>query len=187
MHALRSSGPVLPAVTVFAVLISTAALWAPASASASRAVVPNAAQWATADAAFVGTVLNVENNASWATVHVEDVWQGPDQPVEVVVRGGPGGDVVTSVDRTYTVGTRYLFAVTIADGELSDSACSGTTQADMIDLDALRPVDVRQAAGAAPESGGGSDLGVLGGPMLVVGVIGSLLLATVLVARRRDT
>lgn len=171
-----------------AALLTLATLWAPAGASASCAFVPDAAQWATADAAFVGTVVNVENNARWAIVRVEEVWQGPDQPVEVVVRGGPEGNAATSVDRTYTVGTRYLFAVWIVDGELSDSSCSGTTQADTIDLDVLRPADVRQPAGATPESGGGGpEIGALLGPVVVVGVIGSLLLATVLVARRRDT
>ena len=183
----NASGLPRPHRVLAAAILSLAALWAPAGASASCAFVPDAAQWATADAVFVGTAISVANGARWATVRVEEVWQGPDQPVEVVVRGGPGGNVATSVDRTYTVGIRYLFAVSVVDGELADSSCSGTTQADAIDLDELRPPDVRQPAGTAPgSSDGGLDLGALAGPVLVVGVVGGLLLATVLLARRRE-
>ena len=95
----------------------------------------------------------------------------------------------TSVDRTYLVGARYVFGVTVVDGELQDSACSGTTLAEAIDVDAMRPADVRPPIGAstgptAPADG--LDLGAIAGPLLVVAVIGGGLLATVLLARRRE-
>ncbi|HEX4898600.1 MAG TPA: hypothetical protein VFV53_09620, partial [Candidatus Limnocylindrales bacterium] len=124
-----------------------------------------------------------------AKVSVDEVWTGPDQPAEVVVRGGPADQgTSTSVDRTYQVGVRYLFAVLVVDGNLEDNACSGTTQVDAIDLDAMRPDDVRTPDGGpvdAAESSGGLDLGGLAGPVLLASVVGGLLLATVLLARRR--
>ena len=102
---------------VAAALLTLAGLAAPAGASASCAIPPGGADdlWKSADAVFVGTVTAIANNARWATVRVEEVWQGPDQPAEVVVRGGPEGNTATSVDRSYTVGIRYLFAVVVVD------------------------------------------------------------------------
>jgi hypothetical protein len=179
----------LPARLVrLAVLVSLAALWAPAAVSASCvAPAPGNAPWADADAVFVGTVTSVASRDRWATVRVEEVWQGPDQPAEVVVRGGPGGDAMTSVDRTYTVGVRYVFAVTIEDGALLDNSCSGTTQVDAIDLDAVRPAEIRQpGSSVAVSSPGGPDLDGLVGPVAVAAVVGGLLLVTVLLARRRE-
>lgn len=172
---------------VAAALLTLAGLAAPAGASASCAIPPGGADdlWKSADAVFVGTVTAIANNARWATVRVEEVWQGPDQPAEVVVRGGPEGNTATSVDRSYTVGIRYLFAVVVVDGRLEDSACSGTTEAGTIDLNAIRPADVRRPEGATVTPGG-PDLGALAGPVVVVGIVGGLLLATVLLARRRD-
>ena len=161
---------------------------APVGAYASCAAPPpGQVPWATADIAFVGTVVDLENRARWATVRVEEVWVGPDQPAEVVVRGGPGGDASLSTERTYHRGVRYVFAVELIDGELSDSACSGTTEVDAIDLDAMRPADVRAPNGGhldVAESADGLDLG---GPLLVATIVAGLLIATVLLARRRDT
>jgi len=174
-----------------AVGLGLGALWAPAAASASCVLLPDGEElWRTADAVFVGTVVDVDNNARWAKVTVDEVWTGPDQPAEVVVRGGPADQgTSSSVDRTYLVGARYLFAVLVVDGNLEDNACSGTTQVDAIDLDAMRPDDVRAPNGGpldAGESSGGLDLGSLTGPVLLASVIGGLLLATVLLARRRE-
>ncbi|MCI0584391.1 MAG: hypothetical protein L0227_16140 [Chloroflexi bacterium] len=164
-------------------------LLAPARAAASCIPpVPGETPWAAADVVLLGTVTATANNNRWATVHVEEVWAGPDQPVEVVVRGGPEGDVATSVDRTYMVGSRYVFGVSVVDGELQDSACSGTTLAADIDLDAMRPADVRPPLGGGTETvaADGLDLGAIGGPLAIVAVIGGLILATVLLARRRE-
>lgn len=183
------------AIRVLATLgLGLAALWAPTSANASCALPPGGQElWRTADAVFVGTVTAVENNARWAKVTIDEIWIGPEQPAEVVVQGG-GADpgMMTSVDRTYQVGVRYLFAVMVVDGVLADNACSGTVEVDAIDLDAMRPADVRAPDGT-PTSGedgfdlGGLDLGGLAGPVVVVAVIGGLLLTTVLLARRRES
>jgi hypothetical protein len=166
-------------------------LLVPATASAScLAPPPGDDPWAAADAVFLGTVTNVANNGRWATVHVEEIWTGPDQPAEVIVRGGPEGATATSVDRTYIAGIRYVFAVLVVEGNLEDNACSATTEADAIDLDAVRPAEVRipqgADAGSADVTSGGLDLGGYVGPVLLASVIGGLLLASVLLARRRE-
>lgn len=171
-------------------LVGLGALWAPATASASCAFVEGQELWRTADAVFVGTVTEVGNNARWAKVTVDEVWRGPDQPVEVEVRGGPADPgTASSVDRTYEVGVRYLFAVMVVEGNLEDNACSGTTQVEAIDLDAMRPDEARGPSETAGTSGraDGLELGWLAGPVLATSIIGGLLLATVLLARRRAT
>jgi len=172
-----------------ALLLSLGALWAPAAASASCLLPPPGGDpWADAEVVFIGTVTAVANGDRWATVRVEEVWRGPDQPAEVIVRGGPESNTATSVDRTYNVGIRYIFALSIADGALSDSACSGTTPADAVDIVATRPKDIRPPLGGSLNTpDGGPDLGDFAGPALVVGIVGGLLVVTVLVARRRDT
>ncbi len=38
-----------------------------------------------AEVAFVGTVTSTQGEGRWATVLVEEVWAGPDQPATVVV------------------------------------------------------------------------------------------------------
>jgi len=163
-----------------------AVLWAPAAVNASCVIVEPEA-WKTADVVLVGTVTSVANNDRWAQVAVEEVWRGPDQPAEVVVKGG-GADpgMMTSVDRTYDVGVRYLFTLTVAGEDLTDSACSGTTDAESADIDRIRPADARvvSSPGATDD---GPDLGGLIGPLLVVATIGGLLLTTVLLARRRES
>lgn len=168
-------------------LLGLAALWAPAGALAS--CVPPAAgvaPWAAADAVFVGTVTSLSNGDRWATVSVEEVWQGPDLPAEVVVRGGPE-DAITSVDRTYAVGMRYVFAVMVDGGELLDNNCSGTTPVDAIDLEAARPAEIREPGrGATPPVDAGIDLGGVAGPLALAATVGGILAVTVLLARRRE-
>lgn len=168
-------------------LLALAGLWAPAEVLAkclppTSGVLP----WAAADAVFVGTVTGLTNGDRWATVKVEEIWQGPDQPAEVVVRGSPE-DAATSVDRTYTAGARYIFAVTLEAGALLDNACSGTTPADSVDLAAMRPAEVRRPGAGAPASNGMPiDLGEMAGPLAVAAIVGGLLAVTVLLARRRE-
>lgn len=174
-----------------AMLVFTA-LAAPSVASASCALPPGGAVdlWKSADAVFVGTVTALANDGRSAQVRVSETWQGPDQPAEVVVLGGPEGQgVATSIDRTYAVGVEYLFAVTVdANGKLMDNACSGTTETSSLDLKAIRPADVRQPIGGAPTSAsGGLDLSGLAGPVLLAAIVGGLLLVTVLLANRRTT
>jgi len=170
---------------VAAVGFGLAALWSPTTASASCVAIDLEA-WKTADVVLVGTVTSVANNDRWAQVAVEEIWRGPDQPAEVVVKGG-GADpgMMTSVDRTYVAGVRYLFTLTVAGEDLTDNACSGTTEAESADIDRIRPADARLVStpGAVDD---GPDLGGLAGPLVLVAAIGGLLLATVLLARRRD-
>ena len=168
-------------------ILAIAPLLAPPGAVASCLAPPaGGVPWASADTVFVGTVIGLANNDRWATVRVEEVWQGPDQPAEVVVRGGPAGDAATSVDRTFSLGTRYIFAVTVDGGTLLDSSCSGTTEAGAIDLDAVRPVEVRRPIGASALGDTGIDLGGLTGPLAVAAIVGGLLAATVFLARHRE-
>ena len=170
-----------------AAVLSLATLWVPSAVSAScLAPVPGAVPWADADAVFVGTVTSVANGDRWATVRVEEVWQGPDQPAEVVVRGGSEGNAATSIDRTYAVGGRYIFAVTIEGDALLDNACSGTTPAADVDLVAVRPSVVRTVGRTPASTSDGIDLGGAAGPLAVAAIVGGLLLATVLLARRRE-
>lgn len=181
--------PTRPLARLMAVgLLSLAALAAPAGASASCALPPPGADpWASADAVFVGTVTSVANFERWATVEVEEVWKGPDQPAVVVVRGGPEGNTATSVDRTYAVGMKYVFGVLVSDGNLHDNSCSSTAPADAVDLDALRPADARAPIGGTIKPNEDAiDLGAFAGPVAVVGVVGGLLVLTVMLARRRD-
>jgi hypothetical protein len=88
-----------------------------------------------APAVFVGTVIETANRSRWATVHVEEVWKGTGLPDEVEVRAGPEdppgpGGTATSVDRTYTSGTRYLFVPYDRSSQaiFQDNACTRTSQ-----------------------------------------------------------
>ena len=77
---------------------------------------------------FVGTVGVAVNDGRWVTVGVEEIWKGPELPPAVEVRGGPEPGTASSVDRSYTQGTRYLFVVAVEDNRLVDNACSSTTE-----------------------------------------------------------
>ena len=171
---------------IIAILASFGLLFAPSAALAScmlPAPIENAVK--TADIVFVGTVTGTAEGNRWATVTVEEIWRGPDQPRTVVIRGGPGGNTATSVDRAFEPGVRYLF-FPIADeaAGLSDNSCTNTTPWAEA-MVALRPADARQPVGAAPTTGGGFDFGSLapvGVPILVFAV----LLGVGLLARGRQ-
>src|SRR5881296_3549539 len=63
----------------------------------------------TAAVAFVGTVRQVTNLDRTAVLDVEEIWKGPNLPDHVEVHGGPEQpDRMTSVDRTWQQGARYL-------------------------------------------------------------------------------
>lgn len=112
---------------------------------------------------FVGTVSDIQFDGRVATFAVEDVWRG-EVPATVVVTGGAslsaleaaqaqGQDLLTSVDRTYLVGERYLVASHGNEGAvLLDNACS-VTQPYQADLDQYRPASAHAPSGAvAPEA-----------------------------------
>ena len=105
-----------------------------------------------AAAVFVGTVRDVTNSGRWATVEVSEVWKGDVEAV-VEVRGGqedpPGpSNVVSSVDRSFDGGRKYLFVPHAGTGStFEDTSCSRTTVY-REDLERFRP------AGASRPDGG---------------------------------
>src|SRR3954466_11920007 len=66
---------------------------------------------ASAGVVVVGIVTAARSNDRIATVTLEDIWKG--DPASVIeVAGGPdAANAATSVDRTYEIGTRYLFFI----------------------------------------------------------------------------
>lgn len=113
---------------------------------------------------FVGTVESLADEGHHATVRVEEVWKGPDLPPVVEVRGSPGGDGAmrarTSVDRTYTDDTKYLFVLYDEDLPLEDNVCSRTSEWTE-EYAQYRPAQVRHPV-SAPANGapGDGEMGV---------------------------
>ncbi|MEA2672970.1 MAG: hypothetical protein QOI92_162 [Chloroflexota bacterium] len=139
---------------------------------------------ASADIVFIGTVMATATENSPARVAVEEVWRGPDQPAEVLMRVGSVGDTATSVDRTVEVGVKYLFVPYLdVNGVLNDNACSSTTPW-TADLMGLRPAGARLPIGG-PAAAAGFDFGILG-PLIVAVVVAGALLAVGLLARGRQ-
>jgi hypothetical protein len=153
-----------------------------------------------ADMVFLGTVTSTANRNSWATVEIEEVWVGPDMPAEVLIKGGPAGNAATSVDRSFEAGMKYLFFPYIDEGGevrpgelpelasgLADNSCTPTTQWS-VDLEALRPADVRAPLGATTTTEStGIDLSGLVAPIAAGLVVAALLLGIGLLARGRQT
>jgi hypothetical protein len=138
----------------------------------------------TAEIVFVGTVAETSNHNSWASVVVEETWRGPDQPAAVIVKGGPAGNMATSVDRFFEVGVKYLFFPYVDEaGGLADNSCTNTVQWSA-DLAQLRPADARQPLGAT-EAEGGFDVGSVIAPLGVAILVGGVLLVAGLLARGR--
>jgi hypothetical protein len=138
-----------------------------------------------ADIAFVGTITATDNRGSWATVSVEEVWRGPDQPAEVLVKGGPGGNAATSVDRSFEVGVKYLFFPYVDPAQgLSDNSCTSTTPWSD-EYVGLRPASAH-APSAAPATSSGFDFAGIVGPLVVALTVSGVLLAIGLLARSRQ-
>src|SRR5687767_771758 len=110
---------------VCVVVLAGALSWA-SSAGATSCVSsgsPPANPYAVAPIVFVGTVLTTGYEGRWARVRVEDVWRGPALPAEVELLdspvaltpvptslpGMPAVMTVSTLDRNYMVGERYLF------------------------------------------------------------------------------
>lgn len=136
-----------------------------------------------AEILFVGTVTETRNHNSWASVVVEEVWRGPDQPAAVTVKGGPEGNMATSVDRFFEVGVKYLF-FPYADetGGLADNSCTNTVQWSA-DLAQLRPADARIPP--VETEGEMFDVGSVIAPLGVALLVGGVLLVAGLLARGR--
>ncbi len=101
---------------------------------------------AVAPVAFVGTV---ERGGRVARVRVEEVWLGPELPEIVQVAGGPGDGGVSSVDRPFEQGRRYLFVPNGRPPSFEDNACTQTRLWEPA-LDDLRPGGVRAAGPVTP-------------------------------------
>jgi hypothetical protein len=140
-----------------AVTIATAVLLLPGVAAASCAEPPPLARHlGQADVVFVGTVVNLRNDDRAATFAVSEVWSGPELPAMVTVHGGPDEPgLMTSVDRSYQGGVKYLVAASLVDGTITDNTCSATRAWDE-SLAALRPAEARPpietAASSDPDS-----------------------------------
>lgn len=145
-------------IAVSVVMVSVLAA-APASASCAEPI-PVGQALEEARTVFVGTVTDVDYAGRVATFSIEEVWKG-EVGGTAVVAGGPtlseleqahaqGGDVATSVDRTYEIGGRYLVVSYRSDGAvLLDNACSAT-QPFGADLESFRPDSAHAPAGSEP-------------------------------------
>jgi hypothetical protein len=166
---------------------ATLAFAIPPSAALADCMLPPPVEQAaqTAEMVFVGTVAETSNHNSWASVQVEEVWRGPDQPPAVIVKGGPEGNMATSVDRFFEVGVKYLFFPYANDaGELADNSCTNTVQWSA-DLASLRPADARQPLGATEAESGFDVVGLIA-PLGVAILVGGVLLVAGLLARGRS-
>lgn len=103
---------------------------------------------AQAEIAFVGTVTATLNEGRWATVAVEEVWKGPDFAEVVEVHGGGPNASETLADRSFAVGTRYVFFPYVENGVLTDNICSSTIE--LTPEISYRPAEVRTPAPAEP-------------------------------------
>lgn len=134
---------------------------------------------------FVGTVEAVEHGGGVATFAVEEVWVGDDL-TRVTVHGAQEPGAVTSIDRTFMAGERYLVFPMPEGSVLKDNSCT-STQVWSEELAAFRPADARTVdAGAAPGDAEESSTG--GAPWALVGALAALVVvggATGIVLRRR--
>lgn len=123
----------------------------PGAASCAGLPVPVAQAIGSAPTVFVGTVTGTADNDRTATVHVDEVWNGPALPAEVTLHGSPDTSAAaTSVDRHYNSGRQYLFVPEGGAGsDFSDNSCSQTAEFDG-GLRALRPSSVRRYPAAPP-------------------------------------
>jgi hypothetical protein len=154
----------------FATTLAVALSLVPATAAASCGEMPPVDEHlSAAEIVFVGTVVSLTNLDRTALVDVHEVWAGAALPAQVTVHGGMDDpQAMTSTDRTYTAGVRYLFAVTMQDDRMSDDACTATREwtAELADL---RPETV--ATPPPLESGPGAGI-----PATAIAIAGAVLL-----------
>lgn len=138
MPSPRHMGMRHPRTVIWAapVLASLVILLSPSAAEASCAMPP-----VESPHAFTGTVLEVEQDGRVATVELDD-------GREVVVNGSPeAGSTVTSVDRRFEPGARYVFHPLNATSPYEDNACTATR----------RLAGTGTSTGSGSGSGSGSD------------------------------
>ena len=163
-------------------LVVGVALGAAPPAAASCAVPPSLEEsLSSAELAFVGTVVELNNLNRWATFQVEEVWKGEPGTTRLDVRGGPPGGAATSVDRTFELDTRYLVFASRGERHWEDNTCSATQPYDQ-SLAALRPSGARTVTtltGPANRDGGTSS-----GTVVFAGVVLLLMVGGVVIVRR---
>ena len=178
----------VPALLALSLLATGAMLAAPGAALASCMAPPPLEEAVeNAEIVFVGTVVETAERNTWASVKVEEIWKGPDQAASVVIKGGPGGNAATSVDRTFEAGVKYIFfpSVDPAVG-LTDNSCTNT-QPWAEAMVALRPGEPRAPIAETNPPGGGDGMDLAGfvGPVVLVLVVFGVLLGIGLLARGR--
>ena len=115
------SGSRFARTAVLGVLVAILAMWlfvmtaGVADASCARPPTPSAHR-------FSGVVVTATDGGRTATVRTDD-----GRTVTVAGRGDSSG-AITSVDRTYTAGTRYEFHPLNATSPYRDNACTATRQ-----------------------------------------------------------
>jgi hypothetical protein len=142
---------------------------------------------ASADLVFVGLVTSSTNEDRTASVLVSEVWQGDVDEI-VAVDGAQDAGSTSASDRTFSVGTTYLFIPTLVDGHLVDNSCSSTVVwGDKIA--GLRPAVTHLPRPATPPAPSPfAFLGTLAGPLWTAAIIGGGAYGfALLVARRRDS
>ena len=140
---------------------------------------------AQADAVFVGVVETLTNDGRWAQVRVEEVWRGEVSAPVMEVRGGELAGAGSSVDRTYVLGTRYLFVLPLHEGRLVDNACTSTTEWDG-SMAELRPANAVSTIRPAEEAGSSGLAGLALMAILALGLGGAAVAIVGLVMRRRS-
>lgn len=125
---------------------------------------------------FVGTVVSLTNADRTALVDVHEVWSGAALPAQVTVHGGMDDpQAMSSIDRTYSAGVRYLFAVTMQGDRMSDDACTATREW-TDELADLRPATVATPPPLESDPGAGipATAIAIAGAVLLIG-LGSVL------------
>lgn len=149
-------------LSVAASLVWSAAV--PAAASCAGPMGPLKQRLDDASIVFVGTVDSADETGRTANVIVESVWKG-EVDEHVQVQGGPRDpQAITSVDRSFDVGERYLFVPVKGNGQVfEDNICTETQQwrpklarhapEDAAPVDGSPPTVDPQAEEAADEGG----------------------------------
>jgi hypothetical protein len=121
-----------------------------APASASCAVqLPLSQSLAASKVVFTGTVVSVVNERI-ATVIVDEVWKGGPLPDQVEVKGGPGdAQSMSSVDRSFERGDKYLFVPINDTPPFEDNACTATREYSPA-LEEARPLDTSSTGSGSP-------------------------------------
>lgn len=132
---------------------------------------------ATAPVVFVGTVALTQHQGRSAMVNVAEVWRGPVLPAQVVVNGSEilEENGATSVDRNFTIGTKYIFFPYAGSrSPFTDNACS-LTQDFTPAVERLRPAGLVGPADTAGDESSGFPIGwvALGSGIGLVLILGT--------------